>query len=72
MSYSFTKRKMGKKSNFAKKEEEATLQMLCRTITRNHQNLSNLDTGCINHMCGSKSIFSNLDKSFSNLCKVWG
>ena len=60
----------GDQSNFAEnkeeeeEEEEATILMACHTIEENHQNLWYIDTGCSNHMCGSKSIFSKLDESF--------
>lgn len=61
------------KSYFAKKEEEEeeeiTLLMVCQTNEETHRNLWYLDTGCSNHMCGEKSVFSNLDETFRNTVK---
>lgn len=56
----------GMKSNFAEKEEEVSLLMACHAKEEVHQNLWYLDTGCSNHMCGDKSMFSDLDESFRN------
>ena len=41
--------------------------MACHTKEKVHQNLWYLDTGCNNHMCGDKSVFSDLDESFCNI-----
>jgi hypothetical protein len=53
------------KSNFTKNKEEETLLMAFHT--KNHkceQDVWYLDTGCSNHMCGSKSLFSHLNEEF--------
>lgn len=58
-------RNSGGKSNFAEKEEEeVSLLMACHKKEELHQSLWYLDTGCNNHMCGDKSMFSELDESF--------
>uniref|UniRef100_A0A5B7B3A2 CCHC-type domain-containing protein n=1 Tax=Davidia involucrata TaxID=16924 RepID=A0A5B7B3A2_DAVIN len=59
----------GEKSNFAEKEEEVSLLMVCHTKEETHNNLWYLDTGCSNHMCGEKSAFSDLDESFCDSVK---
>ncbi|XP_068479007.1 uncharacterized protein [Phaseolus vulgaris] len=55
-------------SNFAEKEEEVSLLMVCYA-SEETQNLWYLDTGCSNHMCGDKKAFSELDESFRNTVK---
>jgi hypothetical protein len=54
----------GEKLNFAEKEEEISLLMVCHAKEETNRNLWYLDTGCSNHMCGDKSVFSVLDESF--------
>eukprot|EP00252_Welwitschia_mirabilis_P001421 TRINITY_DN11285_c0_g1_i5.p2 TRINITY_DN11285_c0_g1~~TRINITY_DN11285_c0_g1_i5.p2 ORF type:complete len:130 (-),score=23.86 TRINITY_DN11285_c0_g1_i5:308-697(-) len=56
------------KSNFVEKEEVSFL-LVCHAKEETHQNLWYLDRGCSNHMCGDKSTFSNLDKSFRDSVK---
>lgn len=59
----------GERSNFAEQEEEISLLMACHAKEESHQHMWYLDTGCSNHMCGDKSIFSDLDESFRNTVK---
>ncbi|KAL5766858.1 hypothetical protein ACOSP7_017475 [Xanthoceras sorbifolium] len=59
----------GERTNFAKKEEEVSLLMVCHVNEETQQNMWYLDTGCSNHMCGDKKVFSDLDKSFRNIVK---
>ena len=59
-------RNRGVKSNFAEKEEEVSLLMACHVKEEIHQNMWYLDTGCSNHMCGDKTMFSDLDEAFRN------
>ncbi|XP_015075746.1 uncharacterized protein LOC107019897 [Solanum pennellii] len=56
-------------SNFAEKEEEVSLLMVCYASEETRQNLWYLDTRCSNHMCGDKKAFSELDESFRNTVK---
>lgn len=56
-------------SNFTEEEvqgEEVSLLLACHTKRENHQHVWYLDPGCNNHMCGDKSVFSELDESFRN------
>ena len=57
------------KSHYVDKEEEISLLMACYVKEEANQNLWYLDTGYINHMCGDKSTFSKLDKSFRDSVK---
>jgi hypothetical protein len=53
------------KSNFTENKEEETLLMVFHT--KDHkckQDVWYLNTGCSNHMCGSKSLFSHLNEEF--------
>jgi transposase InsO family protein len=53
------------KSNFAENKEEETLLMAFHTKDNiSEPDVWYLDTGCSNHMCGSKSFFSNLNEEF--------
>ncbi|TXG51246.1 hypothetical protein EZV62_023770 [Acer yangbiense] len=55
----------GEKTNFAEKQEEETLLMAYHVKEEEPQlKLWYLDTGCSNHMCGSKSSFSHLKEAF--------
>ena len=54
------------RTNFAEKEEEVSLLMACHANQGTHSNLWYIDTSCSNHMCGDKSAFSDLDKTFRN------
>ncbi|KAF7154611.1 hypothetical protein RHSIM_Rhsim01G0080600 [Rhododendron simsii] len=62
-------RQSGERTNFAEKEEEVSLLMVCHVKEETPQNMWYLDTGCSNHMCGDKKLFSNLDESFRNTVK---
>ncbi|CAL2257558.1 unnamed protein product [Prunus armeniaca] len=57
----------GVMANFAEKEKEddEAILMVCQTMEKTQKNVWYLDTGCSNHMCGEKSIFSTLDESFT-------
>lgn len=57
------------RTNFAEKEEEVSLLIVCHVNEETQQNLWYLDTGCNNHMCGDKKAFSELDESFRNTVK---
>lgn len=59
----------GEKSNFAEREEEVSLLMVCHVKEEIQPNLWYLDTGCSNHMCGDKKAFSDLDESFRSTVK---
>ncbi|KAL0433268.1 UNVERIFIED_CONTAM: Retrovirus-related Pol polyprotein from transposon TNT 1-94 [Sesamum latifolium] len=50
-------------------EEEISLLMVCHVTEETQPNLWYLDTGCSNHMCGDKGIFSELDETFRNTVK---
>ena len=56
-------------SNFAEKEEEVSLLMVCYASEQTRQNMWYLDTGFSNHICGDKKAFSELDESFRNTVK---
>ncbi|KAF7135561.1 hypothetical protein RHSIM_Rhsim08G0049500 [Rhododendron simsii] len=62
-------RQSGERTNFAEKEEEVSILMVCHVKEETPQNMWYLDTGCSNHMCGDKKLFSNLDESFHNTVK---
>ncbi|KAL6286215.1 hypothetical protein ACE6H2_010605 [Prunus campanulata] len=57
----------GARANFAEKEKEddGAILMVCQTMEKPQKNVWYLDTGCSNHMCGEKSIFSTIDESFT-------
>lgn len=59
----------GERSNFAEKEEEVSLLMVCNVNQQANKNLWYLDTVCSNHMCGDKSIFFELDETFHDNVK---
>lgn len=59
----------GERTNFAVKEKEVSLLMVCHMKEEGQQNMWYLDTGCSNHMCGDKTTFSDLDESFRNTMK---
>ncbi|KAL5767185.1 hypothetical protein ACOSQ2_013968 [Xanthoceras sorbifolium] len=52
-----------------KNEEEVSLLMACHVNKETQQNMWYLDTGCSNHMCGDKKVFSDLHESFRNTVK---
>lgn len=53
------------KSNFAEKKEEETLLMAYQHVKEEpEEGTWYLDTGCSNHMCGSKSSFFRLNEDF--------
>ncbi|KAF7147957.1 hypothetical protein RHSIM_Rhsim03G0172600 [Rhododendron simsii] len=56
-------------TNVIEKEEEVSLLMVCHVKEETPQNMWYLDTGCSNHMCGDKKLFSNLDESFHSTVK---
>lgn len=62
-------RQNGERTNFAEKEEEVSLLMVCHMSEETQQNTWYLNTGCSNHMCGDKKAFSELDESFRNTVK---
>lgn len=68
----YLNRDRGERSNFVEKEEteeEISLLMVCHSKENTHKNMWYLDTGCSNHMCGDRSVFSELDESFHNTVK---
>lgn len=60
----------GQKSNYVEeKEEDISLLMACHKEEKMHGSMWYLDTGCNNHMCGDKSLFSDMDESFQSTIK---
>ena len=59
----------GDQTNFAEKEEEVSLLMVCHVKEKTQPNMWYLDTGCSNHMCGENEAFSDLDESFRSSVK---
>ena len=65
-------------ANFAEDEvqEKETLLLACSVSEEEHVDKWYLDTGCSNHMCGKRELFSHLDESvrgevnFGNKAKV--
>ncbi|PRQ55909.1 putative RNA-directed DNA polymerase [Rosa chinensis] len=63
-------RGQGERSNYAEiEEEETTLLRACHNKEEKSNNLWYLDSGCSNHMCGNKLLFSDLDESFRDIVK---
>lgn len=62
-------KRSGDQTNFAEKEEEVSLLMVCHMKEETQQNMWYLDIGCSNHMCGEKEAFFNLDESFRSSVK---
>ncbi|KAL5575299.1 hypothetical protein UlMin_016998 [Ulmus minor] len=58
-------RQSEERTNFAEKEEEVSLLMVCHVKEETQPNMWYLDTGCSNHMCGDKKVFYDLDESFA-------
>lgn len=58
----------GEASNFTQGDEE-TLLMACDTKEESRSNWWYIDSGCSNHMCGSKYDFHHLDDSFHTTVK---
>ena len=56
-------------SNFVELEEEILL-MACLDKEEAQSTMWYLDSGCSNHMCGNKSLFSDLDKTFQRTVKL--
>ena len=54
----------GDKSNFAEKKEVETLLRVVQVNKELESDVWYADTGCSNHMCGSKSYFSFLNEDF--------
>ncbi|KAL5746827.1 hypothetical protein ACOSQ2_024124 [Xanthoceras sorbifolium] len=44
----------GERTNYAEKEEEVSLLMVCYVNEKTQQNMWYLDIGCRKHMCGDK------------------
>ncbi|XP_004301444.1 PREDICTED: uncharacterized protein LOC101291249 [Fragaria vesca subsp. vesca] len=65
------KQKTGEQSHFTKKkeDEEATLLMAYLEKEQPEAYTWYLDSGCSNHMCGSKSSFSVLDEEFRTVVR---
>ncbi|KAH7861467.1 hypothetical protein Vadar_026623 [Vaccinium darrowii] len=59
----------GAKSHFAEKEDEISLLRACNVAEETRQSMWYLDIGSSNHMCGNKSIFSELDESYRSSAK---
>ncbi|XP_062014079.1 uncharacterized protein LOC133730517 [Rosa rugosa] len=62
----------GKEANYAKMDEqEEMLLMAYIEINRaKREDAWFLDSGCSNHMCGDRSLFSELDESFRQMVKL--
>ena len=54
----------GEQSNFAEKKEVETLLMTVQIDEQPQGEVWYVDTGCSNHMCGSKSSFCSLNEGF--------
>ena len=54
----------GERSNFAKKTKAETLLMAVYGEKESESDIWYVDTGCSNHMSGSKSSFSYLNEDF--------
>ncbi|KAL6322933.1 hypothetical protein AAG906_022771 [Vitis piasezkii] len=54
----------GEKSNYAEKKEVETLLMAAQVNEQPQAEVWYVDTGCSNHMCGSKSSFCFLNEGF--------
>lgn len=54
----------GENSNFAENKEAETLLMAYHVNDESKSDVWYVDTGCSNHMCGSKSSFSYLNENF--------
>lgn len=52
------------RSNFVEKKEVETLLMDDQVEKQPQTEVWYVDTGCSNHMCGSKSYFSSLNEDF--------
>lgn len=59
----------GDQTNFAEKEKEVSLLMVCHVKEETQQKMWFLDTDCSNHMCGEKEAFIDLDESFHSSVK---
>lgn len=61
-----------KKANFVEfdESEELLLMSYVEMHGGNHNNLWFLDSGCSNHMCGDRSLFCDLDESFTHIVKL--
>ena len=57
----------GEKSNFAEKKEVETLLIVAQVDEPPQVELWFMDTGCSNHMCGSKSSFFSLNEGFRSI-----
>lgn len=44
-------------------QEKETLLLACSAFEKDHVDEWYLDTGCSNHMCGKKQLFTHLDES---------
>ena len=63
----FKDKEKEEKSNFTKKKETETLLMMVQVNEGSQLNVWYADTGCNNHMCGSKSSFSYLNEEFHSI-----
>ncbi|KAL2524194.1 Retrovirus-related Pol polyprotein from transposon TNT 1-94 [Abeliophyllum distichum] len=61
-----------KEANYAEldDEEEMLLMSYVEMHETNRENAWFLDSGCSNHMCGDKDVFSELDESFRQFVKL--
>lgn len=63
--------KWNKESNYAELEEDELLFMAYEgDPKRERRDVRFIDSGCSNHMCSNKNMFSSLDLSFSHLVKL--
>ena len=64
--------KWDKEANYAEKNKE--YDMLLMSYVESHETKQIdawfLDSGCSNHMCGNRGMFTNLDESFVHLVKL--
>ena len=59
-----------KETNFAEAQEEMLLMAYVDNNQATNEDVWFLDSGCSNHMCGKKELFTNLDESFRQSVKL--
>jgi hypothetical protein len=59
-----------KEANYVKADEEMLLMADVNCQNANRESVWFLDSGCSNHMCGKKEIFSDFDTKFREFVKL--
>lgn len=57
-------------ANFAESQEEMLLMAYMEDKQADKEEIWFLDSGCSNHMCGTKELFSDLDENFTEIVKL--